>query len=316
MKETTSCHSCGAKLPISATQCDLCGTEVGAAVFVEEGAPLETEGPQLAPVAEASPSFEPITCGTCGHVNPAQSKFCNQCGVFQGNGSVKHATPVDVQPETSEVGSERPPSPEGTQALKLIGIAFVVVVALWGVTQLSDRGDSEPAATPSVDTNGQQVGAVIPDSVDALIRSLESENTASAWGELGTVYLSLAFTASSDEQRIEQAQRAVDAFDISLGMEENPDVRTALAEAAQFDPRNPMRAVQELQAVLESVPNHITANYLMGSLRTRIGRLDAAAESFQRVLDLTEPTDQISIQAAQELAAVQQQLAAQGRATE
>jgi cytochrome c-type biogenesis protein CcmH/NrfG len=192
----------------------------------------------------------------------------------------------------------------------MVGLGIAVVVILYGVTVFSNR-DGMSAAPPEAQPSAEAStgSAELPDSLRVMAAALEAEGTASGWTQLGHLYFTVAMQSGDETVRAEQASRAVDAFDLSLGIEENPDVRTSLAEAAQFDPRNPMRAVLELQAVLGAAPDHVAANYLLGALRSRIGRLDGAAESFQRVIDLTPEDDPIHQRAAEDLAAVRQTMA-------
>ncbi|MGB3545304.1 tetratricopeptide repeat protein, partial [Rubrivirga sp.] len=84
--------------------------------------------------------------------------------------------------------------------------------------------------------------------------------------------------------------RAITDFERSLDLEESSRVRVALAEAATFDPSDPMRPVQELQAVLEADPNNLDANFIIGTLRQQIGRVDSARAAFERVVALA-PAD-------------------------
>ena len=191
----------------------------------------------------------------------------------------------------------------------MVGLGIAAVAILYGLTVFSNRdrtSEVPPEAQASAATPAGS--AELPDSLRVMAGVLETEGTASSWAELGHLYFGVAMQ-SGEADRSELAGRAVDAFDLSLGIEENPDVRTSLAEAAQFDPRNPMRAVQELLAVLGTAPDHVAANYLLGALRARIGRLDGAAESFQRVIDLTPADDPIHQRAAEDLAAVRQTMA-------
>ncbi len=326
MTATAACHSCGAKLPIGAERCDLCGTSINdpldddesaaRSVIVEEAVAERTSG------SAVISSTEPVACGTCGHVNPARSKFCNQCGTFvHGGDTSTDATSRErpaqkakiiaehvVHAETIEP-VERPTSEVGRKALGMVGIGIGVVAVLYALTVFSSR-DSTPATSPDAQPNAaaSTSGGELPDSLQSVATALEAEGSASSWARLGHLYFSTAMR-SSEAARAELATRAVDAFDLSLAIEENADVRTSLAEAAQFDQRNPMRAVQELQAVLATTPDHVAANYLLGALRARIGRLDGAAESFQRVIDLTPTDDPIHQRAVDDLAAVQQTMA-------
>jgi cytochrome c-type biogenesis protein CcmH/NrfG len=192
----------------------------------------------------------------------------------------------------------------------MVAIGVVAVLVLYGLTLISGRADTATnSATAPQQTASESSGGELPDSLQAQVSALEAEGTASAWARLGHLYFTAAIRAT-DAERAAFASRAVDAFDLSLAIEENADIRTSMAEAAQFDQRNPMRAVQELQTVLATSPDHVAANYLLGALRARIGRLDDAAESFQRVIELTPAEDPIHQRAAQDLAGVQQRMAA------
>ncbi len=320
MKKSTSCPSCGAKLATDSDRCDLCGSEVA-----EDSEPMPGEGGVfteelvVAPPPTPTPdSFEPVGCGTCQHVNPTRSRFCNQCGSFLSVGSTERSgspaplveeslafVPDVVGPTTK---TERPPSDVGKRALWMVGVAVVAVIALYALTVVSTRKQTTPVAPngqPAVATSSSSGSAALPDSMAAIASGLEAEGSAASWAQVGGLYFNVAMQGD-ETARAELSSRAVDAFDLSLGIEENPDVRTSLAEAAQFDPRNPMRAVIELQAVLSTTPDHVAANYLLGALRARIGRLEDAAQSFQRVIDLTTADEPIHQRAVQDLAAVRQ----------
>ena len=331
MKQTAACPSCGAKLVAGAERCDLCGTSVAD--------PDEMEGPEViepevtepevteeehivaepAGVDHTATSIEPVPCAICEHVNPARSRFCNQCGTFLSNAppasSASDAPRVPNQPTGPEVihadvDAERLSSDVGLRALGMVGLGIAAVVILYGLTVYSNR-DRTPAAPPEAPPSAATLSdsAELPDSLRTMAGALEAEGTVSGWTQLGHLYFTAAMQSGDETVRAELAGRAVDAFDLSLGIEENPDVRSSLAEAAQFDPRNPMRAVLELRTVLDIAPDHVAANYLLGTLRSRIGRLDGAAESFQRVIDLTPEDDPIHQRAAEDLAAVRQTMA-------
>ena len=319
MKQTAACPSCGAKLVAGAERCDLCGTSVAD--------PDEMEGPEVieeerivaepAGVDHTATSIEPVPCVICEHVNPARSMFCNQCGTFLSSAppasSAPQAPRVPKRPSGPEAihadaDAERLPSDVGLRALGMVGLGIAAVVILYGLTVYSNR-DRTPARPPEAQAAASADSGELPDSLRTMAGALEAEGTVSGWTQLGHLYFNAAMQSGNETVRAELAGRAVDAFDLSLGIEENPDVRTSLAEAAQFDPRNPMRAVLELRTVLDIAPDHVAANYLLGALRSRIGRLDGAAESFQRVIDLTPEDDPIHQRAAEDLAAVRQTMA-------
>ena len=262
-------------------------------------------------------------CSACGQTNPPGARFCNQCGAALRTAapanepiSVVAVTPVVPAP-LQPPSTERPSSDPGRRALLLVGIGVAAVIGLYGLTQLSSRPSAEPvpsaAAPPSVAPNSPAIapgaGAVgLSDSLEARLASLEDSNTATSWAEAGRLLYVAALQAPSEAERATLGPRAVDAFDRSLALAEDPDVRTNLAAAALYDARNPMRPVQELQAVLGSNPDHVEANFNMGLLRMQIGRLDQAAESFRRVIALTDQAAPVHQEAARALAAVEQSL--------
>src|SRR5690606_7455896 len=150
---------------------------------------------------------------------------------------------------------------------------------------------------------------VLPDSLRDRLAALEDEGTAASWAEAGRLLVQAALAAPDDATRAGCAQRAVDAFEQSLARQDDHDLRTNPAAAALYDPRKPMRAVQELQAVLNEDPDHAEANFNMGLLRMQIGRLDGAAEAFQTVMAQTDPATPLHQEARRALEAVERQRA-------
>jgi cytochrome c-type biogenesis protein CcmH/NrfG len=55
-----------------------------------------------------------------------------------------------------------------------------------------------------------------------------------------------------------------------------------------YDGVNPMRAIDEINHVLEQDPDHLQANFNRGIMLAQIGRTDQALEQFERVLSLAE----------------------------
>jgi tetratricopeptide (TPR) repeat protein len=205
----------------------------------------------------------------------------------------------------------------------LVAVALVAVVGLYVLTQLSS---SEPTEAPPVQSVAPGIGAApagpmpsapaapvsLPDSLAARLAVLEDTDTAQSWAEGGRLLFEAALLASDEGTRAAFAEQAVDAFDRSLALTDDPDVRTNLAAAALYDPRNPMRAVEELQSVLGADPDHVEANFNMGLMRMRIGRMEQAAESFRRVIAMTTPEEPVHQEAQRALASVEQSLAQPG----
>lgn len=201
--------------------------------------------------------------------------------------------PEAVRGAPASVPSERPASDVGRRAFAVAAVGIGVVIGLYAITVLSDS----PEATPP-EAEALAEAAPIPEGTPPLPDSLQTAadrfaeaNTASGWYESGRYYLTAAFNATTTDPTasVQWARRAIADFERSLEIEENADVRFALAEAATFDPSNPMRPVQELQAVLSDEPDHLGATLMLGERRLMIGRLDSARVSFERVVALAPP---------------------------
>ena len=313
MSTPASCASCGAALAPGATQCDLCGTPVNADP-VEAAGEIQADGLVGSPLPDRT-GAEPVDCATCGHLNPAGARFCNQCGaalprtattrtVSAAEDSVVVPAVLPDAPE-GDPGAGRPSSAPGKRALLYMGLGIGAVIALYFLTQRgSDAPAEEPRLTAAPATPPDPVA--LPDSLGARADALAAEGTAQSLNDAGGIYYRAAATLSpEDPQRAALAQEAVGLYEQSLALEDDADVRVNLAVAALLDPSNPMRTVQELQAVLDADPDHVEANFNMGLMRMQIGRLDAAAESFRRVIGLTTPSDPVHGRAQEALLALE-----------
>ena len=331
MRDAPACPSCGAALPPDAERCDLCGIELdaNAAALMPEPVDATAEATQPLPAAqavglpEAASSSAPLRCTTCGHVNPPWSRFCNQCAAplaaVAATAGPEAASPAVIPPVAVPVvepalpgavaGGERPPSDPGRRALLIVGIGIAAVVALYFVTQASQgppASESEATAATGDAPRLTPAPVALPDSLRAQVARLEDEGTAQSLDDAGgLLYRVAAGLPPEDPQRAALAQQAVDLYDRSLALQDDPDVRVNLAVAALLDGRNPMRTVQELQAVLTQDPDHVEANFNMGLMRMQIGRLEEAAASFQKVIALSPPGGPMHQRATEALAAVE-----------
>ena len=287
---STACASCGAAVRDGAAVCDLCGTP--AAGLPDEGG---------------------AACSRCGHANPPGSRFCNRCGERLEEGEAPRRTPPRPGPPVPEGA---PASSAGAKrAFAVAGLGIAAVVALYGATLLSADGADPGAEAAAGGAAGlgpaQDVpeGAPpLPDTLQAAADAFAARGTGEGWYESGRYYLTAAFNAAGTDPTasVQWARRAIQDFERSLEQGEDADVRVALAEAAAFDPSNPMRPVQELQAALAADPDNVAAHFLMGERRFLIGRLDSARVSFERVLDLAPPGDPLRERARTALLAVTQ----------
>ena len=272
-----ACSSCGAALAPGDAACALCGTPVTASDV--EAAEQVASGPP---------------CPRCDHRPPAGSRFCNACGLALDTAPAPLAAPTGPS-------GERPSSAAGRRGLAVAGVGALLVVGLYGLTVWSSRpAPASDLDVPDTDATGIAAAAPIPletpplpDSLQAAADAYAARATAEGWYESGRYYLTAAFGAvqSDPESSVQWARRAVADFDKSLALEDDPRVRVALAEAATFDPSDPMRPVQELQAVLEADPDNLDALFLLGERRLMIGRVGPAREAFERILEVAPPGD-------------------------
>ena len=297
MPTATACDSCGAAVRDGAAVCDLCGTP--------------TDG---RPAPDAA--LGGVECARCGHVAPDGSRFCNRCGERLDAAEAPPRLPPRPGPAEGGPAEGRAPaaSDGARRAFLVVGVGVAAVVALYGATLLSaDRG--APDAAPPAEAADLGPASDIPDGAPPLPDTLQAaadrfaaEGTRAGWYESGRYYLTAAFNASATDPTasVQWARRAIADFEESLALGEDADVRVALAEAATFDPSNPMRPVVELQAALDADPDNVAAHFLMGERRYLIGRLDSARVSFERVLDLADPGDPLRERARAALLAVEQ----------
>ncbi|MEM6327168.1 MAG: zinc-ribbon domain-containing protein [Bacteroidota bacterium] len=309
--DPTSCCSCGAALRPGAALCDLCGTPVGhildpTAVPVRLGTEAE-HAVEAAERADAATPTDSMTCASCGHLNPAGARFCNACGTPLMALSGRHAVPAPPPAAEEETKGERPPSDVGRQAMMFVGTAIGIVVALYALTvvfgdrraapppEASVAGTATPPATGTAATTPLPEGgpSPLPDPQQAQADAFEAQGDAAGFFESARFYLTAAFQEQESNPEASRlwAHEAVTRLERSLELNEDPDVRIALAEAAGFEGVDPMRPIREAQAVLAADSTHPGANLFIGQRRLMIGRTDQAQEAFETVIANTEPGD-------------------------
>ncbi|HCR49790.1 MAG TPA: hypothetical protein DIW24_09180, partial [Bacteroidetes bacterium] len=124
-------------------------------------------------------------------------------------------------------------------------------------------------------------------------------NTSDIWAKAGHLWYDWMDKQPDPQARIDAAGKAIDAYEKSLAVKDNPDVRTdlgaayltyAITEAPKKDKAiNPMKAIENTNKVLDQNPNHVQANFNKGVMLMTIGRNDNAKTQFEKVKSLSKP---------------------------
>lgn len=309
-----ACLSCGAALAPGADRCALCGTPAGE-TDPTDALSAPPPSPNLAS-EDVGQSVSPgsAECSRCGHVNPDGSRYCNRCGE-----PLATASP-SLPPETPEASGERPPSDVGKRAMLFVGVAIAAVLGLYGAQVLlgnSDAAELEPepntaatpagAAAPAANPLPPGPAPPLPAEAAQQVAAFEARDTADGYFEAARYYLTAAFQAQTTEPDNSRlwAREAMDRLERSLELEDDPNVRIALAEASVFEGTDPMRPIQEARAVLDADSTHPGANLFIGQRRLMINRVDEARRAFETVIANTQPGEDARERAEEALAMIE-----------
>ncbi|MEM9664670.1 MAG: zinc-ribbon domain-containing protein [Bacteroidota bacterium] len=327
---STICTHCGAPNAAEATRCTLCGTEL----VLEEVAPvasppgtkpaLEAEGaPALATqaVAAASPAREAAPCPACGAQNAADARFCSQCGT---------ALTTDAAPPA-------PPSSPKQQVLMLVGVAAVLVLALFAVTQFSKQLDApQVLGSSNAPITAPHAEIALPPDVAARVDALKEEMAAQPGeasvgarqeliglligvGRVGQVAQEQEALAElvdtpeawkrtgsyyfdwmetlQDSLKAPVAERVAQAYDRVLALDPNDLQARTELATALLNTQNPMRGVQEIQDVLGRDSTYVPARFSYAAMLMMINELEKARAQFVFVAENAEPDSPYRAQA-------------------
>lgn len=165
---TVICPECGARLAEGVDRCDLCGAPVGSG----EPADVPVRGDIPEPDA-MSASEDGVYCNACGWRNPDGARYCSRCGAElqqvheAASPGAKPVDARDVEEATrARPAEDSPDEPGGTQSMGLqvgllVGLAVLVVVALFMITIISkQRVETEAEAAVQAPADVRS-GAVI-----------------------------------------------------------------------------------------------------------------------------------------------------------
>ncbi|MEL6443792.1 MAG: zinc-ribbon domain-containing protein [Bacteroidota bacterium] len=294
------CGQCGAENPLSGRFCTMCGAPLA------EGVVRFVAPPSGPPSAATKPA--------------GSKKLLVMVGAVAAFALVLFAVDRLSGTPESPVETEAPPATASGAAGTPPPAAPAPVTA---DPQTETRAAQIEADIAAAETEAGRIGKRI-ELVETYARAglygraaeaqsalAEVTQTAAAWATVGTLWLDHIPQVGADEQA-PVALSAIDAYQQSLAIEDDPDVRVNLALAYQYDPSTPMGTVEQLQTVIEGYPDHPEANFNMGLMRARIGRLDQAIESMERVIAVTDHDNPVHQRAELELAQLRGQAQQQG----
>ena len=347
------CATCGAILSESATVCDLCGTPVSAPsdsnlaepatsiplniptqnkpIYCDQcgaenrpeakfcyacGAPLST------PIADGLtpiPPTQPIPTLTTPLANDPKKRTLWLAGsavllIALLFGITMWSKSQKPKPDTAQMPAAQMPPAAATSAAPAPISAALEAKAKPLQEQLKSangadkvRISKELAKIYVEGGRHDQAGKVMTDAA-------QTDKSADTWAAAGHHWYDWMDIQTDPQQRIDAAFQSITAYEKSLSIKDDPNVRTDLGAAyltysVTDAPRkdaniSPMKAIQNTNMVLEKDPNHLQDNFNKGIMLMQIGRKDQAKVQFEKVKTLSKPNEpayQRAEQALQEL---------------
>ncbi len=290
---TVFCTSCGTRNPGGSRFCAQCGMRL---VMPVAASPAVAPAIRVAPVAAPAVDAVPVAPEAGRRIAIlAVGALLLVAGLYLATAASKRQgdkAPSFQTPEEMSAGavSQTPAAgaaPAAAPAAAPVGAPLSATDAAT-VKALEDR---IAAATGAEQARLRRELANLLIGLGQPVRAGEVEealataaNTADAWRRAGDRYYE-ALQMTPEAERTGIAPRVVAAYDRLLALEPGDlDARTRLGWAAQYDATgNPMRAITETNAVLESDSTHLGASYNRGWFLARIGRVEQAVAQFRKV---------------------------------
>lgn len=235
----------------------------------------------------------------------------------------------------------------GIGVLVVVALYMITVISRQRVEPRAEAAAEAPADVRSAavieEYEAIPIGARFAPTVDSfrtVIAARDGAEAHSAWSELVDFLIDIGRIdrAAIEQQRLARQTEQVDAWrragnllydwmesvnnerktDVALltieayekVLQERPDdldARAGLGWAYQYDPQNPMEAIEQTNRVLEEDPDHLAGNYNRGVFLLRINRVEDAVAQFERVAELAAEDSPYARQARAWIRTIQEQ---------
>ena len=281
--EDAFCNQCGWKNPLGARFCSQCGSAL-----------------QVTPSGTTkSPSMPPDVASNAEVHGAESSSISRHVALLVGLAVLvvvalylvtvvsKQRIPADATASTEAPADVRSaPVIDSHEALPIDPVFASMVDSLEMAAGNAD-GEAAHEARRTLSDYFLKIGRVDRAAIEQRRIATGSETLAD-WHRAADLFFDW-MEITEDEEKTDIALLTIDALKNVLEKDaDNIDARAKLGWAYQFDPSNPMEAIQQTNKALEQDPDHLMANYNRAVFLTRINRLDEATAQFERVKGLSE----------------------------
>jgi len=298
--DRTVCPGCGARLSKGVEHCDLCGAPQKWTRSTSDDSAVDDSAATAAEATSKSRLPEergdaPKTgsrsvgaaafCNACGWENPPDSNFCSQCGSRLQDASAE--TRQDVERRATRI---RPPEVRSAESSKgeidgplarhiavVIGLAVLVVVALYMVTVISKQRPASPADASVAAPAATRAASVIQEHeampvserhqlrVDSLRMAIESEDADEALSARHQLVEFFIGIGRIDRAAIEQ-MRLAEASQELADLKMSGDLLSDWMEISEPDlkPQIAILTIEAYNRVLEQQPDDLETRADLG----------------------------------------------------
>ncbi len=319
------CTACGWRNPAAAKFCSRCGTELEQLPTPSPSDPSRAAGPAAPSSASPPPGTKPAAPDAPGEPgeassesDPGKSSVGLHVAILVGLSvlvviALYMITVISKQQaDTNAESAVRTPADVRSRAVIEeyeaipIGDRFAPVVDSLRSVMASAEGSAAYASHRELVEFLADVGRIDRAAIEQQRLARQTDDV-DDWRRAGNL-LRDWMESVNNERRTDVALIAIEAYENVL--DEAPDdldARADLGWAYQYDPQNPMEAIEQTNLVLEQDPDHLAANFNRGVFLLRINRIDDAVDQFERVGELAEADSPYAQRAASWIRTIREQ---------